>query len=184
MQLDSALEEHTTEDETRTLTSRRFGLIVLLFAIAIFIGCIISPPHLMDDVDSVQATIARNMLQSGDWVTARLDGVPYLEKSPMIYWTMAASYSIFGVHDWAARLPLAIFAVLLCWVTARFSAWAFGNAAGLYSGLAIGTCIGLFLFTRILIPDAGLTLVIALAMWAFLRVQDDDEPNLRLWAAV
>src|SRR5437773_1354160 len=100
MQLDSALEEHTTEDETRTLTSRRFGLIVLLFAIAIFFGCIISPPHLMDDVDSVHAQIARNMLQSGDWVTAHLNGIAYLEKSPLGYWMTATSFRIFGVHDW------------------------------------------------------------------------------------
>src|SRR5207249_338668 len=159
-------------------------LIVVLIAAAIFLGCIISPPHLMDDVDAVQATIARNMLQSGDWVTARLDGVPYLEKSPLIYWTMAASYSVFGVHDWSARLPLALLVVLLCWITARFSAWAFGNEAGLYSGLVISSCLGLFLFTRILIPDAQLTLVIALAMWAFLRIFDPDEAHPRLWAAV
>ncbi len=39
----------------------------------------------------------------GDCVTARLDGVAYLEKAPLIYWMMAASYKIFGVHDWAAR---------------------------------------------------------------------------------
>ena len=59
----------------------------------------------MDDVDAVQAQIARNMLQSGDWVTARLDGVAYLEKSPLIYWIMAVSFRVFGVYDWAARLP-------------------------------------------------------------------------------
>ena len=70
-----------------------------------------SPPSLMDDVDAVQAQIARNMLQSGDWVTARLDGIAYLEKSPLKYWTMALSYRIFGVHDWAARIPLALAAV-------------------------------------------------------------------------
>ena len=53
---------------------------------AIYLGCIVSPPSLMDDVDAVQAQIARNMLTSGDWVTARLDGVAYLEKAPLIYW--------------------------------------------------------------------------------------------------
>ena len=47
----------------------------------------------MDDVDAVQAQIARNMLDSGDWVTARLDGVAYLEKSPLIYWLMAVSFA-------------------------------------------------------------------------------------------
>ena len=44
----------------------------------------------MDDVDAVQAQIARNMVSSGDWVTARLDGVAYLEKAPLIYWAIAA----------------------------------------------------------------------------------------------
>src|SRR3977135_4089494 len=78
-------------------------LIVVLFAAIIFLGCIVSPPSLMDDVDAVQAQIARNMLQSGDWVTARLDGIPYLEKAPLQYWMIAVSYLVFGVHDWAAR---------------------------------------------------------------------------------
>ena len=138
----------------------------------------------MDDVDAVQAQIARNMLDSGDWVTARLDGVAYLEKSPLKYWTMAISFAIFGVHDWSARLPIALFAILLCWVTSRFAAWAFSELAGLYAGLALSSAIGLFLFTRILIPDATLTLAIALAMWAFLRALDENESHPQLWAAV
>ena len=87
----------------------------------------------MDDVDAVQAQIARNMLQSGDWVTARLDGVAYLEKAPLIYWIMAVSYKICGVSDWAARLPLALINVALCWVTARFAQWAFGKQTGVLS---------------------------------------------------
>src|SRR4051795_3339848 len=89
-------------------SSARYQVIVALVAALIFFGCIISPPSLMDDVDAVQAQIARNMLQSGDWVTARLDGVKYLEKSPLKYWTIAVAYIIFGVHDWAARIPLAL----------------------------------------------------------------------------
>jgi 4-amino-4-deoxy-L-arabinose transferase-like glycosyltransferase len=59
-------------------------LAVVLVAAAIYLGCIVSPPSLQDDVDAVQAQIARNMLTSGDWVTARLDGVAYLEKAPLI----------------------------------------------------------------------------------------------------
>ena len=64
-------------------------LAVILFAAAVYVGCMVSPPSLMDDVDAVQAQIARNMLTSGDWVTARLDGIPYLEKAPLIYWLIA-----------------------------------------------------------------------------------------------
>jgi 4-amino-4-deoxy-L-arabinose transferase-like glycosyltransferase len=138
----------------------------------------------MDDVDSVQAQIARNMLQSGDWVTARLDGVAYLEKSPLNYWMIGASFAIFGVHDWAGRLPLVLMVVALCWVTLRFGRWAFGGDAAFYSGLVLSTCIGLFLFTRILIPDAILTLTVTLAMWCFLRALEADERNARLWAVL
>src|SRR5258708_4393035 len=162
----------------------RGGVIVLLFAASIYLVSCLSPPNLMDDVDSVQAQIARTMLDSGDWVTARLDGIVYLEKSPLVYWMIAVSYMIFGVHDWAARIPIALSVLALCWVTTRMGQWAFSERAGLYAGLALSTCVGLFLFTRILIPDVILTLTIALALWGFLRALEEDEPHPQLWAAV
>jgi 4-amino-4-deoxy-L-arabinose transferase-like glycosyltransferase len=150
--------------------------------VAIFLGCMVSPPGLMDDVDAVQGQIARNMLESGDWVTARLNGVPYLEKSPLKYWLMALAFAVFGVSDWAARLPVALSAVVLVWLTARFGAWAFGRKAGMYAGLAIATCVGLFLFTRIQIPDAMLTCAVTLGVWSLLRALDEEEPRPRVWA--
>src|SRR5579871_2540863 len=162
----------------------RYELIVLAVAAAVFLGCIISPPSLMDDVDAVQAQISRNMLDSGDWVTARLDGIAYLEKSPLKYWLIAIAFKIFGVHDWVARLPVALAAVLLCWLTFRIGAWAFSVRAGFYAGVALATSVGLFLFTRIQIPDVTITATIALAMWAFLRALDSEEPRPGLWAIV
>ncbi len=155
-----------------------------LFAAAVYLGCILSPPSLMDDVDAVQAQIARNMFASGDWVTARLDGVAYLEKPPLFYWMIAGSYRLFGVHDWAARLPVALSAIGLALLTAAFGRWAFGNRAGFLAGLCISTCVGLWLFTRILLPDALQTLTIALALWAFLRALDEQERHPRTWAAI
>src|SRR4051794_33939057 len=98
--------EHTTSERSAAATTRRYELIVVIVTALIYLGCIVSPPTLMDDVDAVQAQIARNMLESDDWVTATLDGVKYLEKSPLIYWMMAASYAVFGVHDWSARIPV------------------------------------------------------------------------------
>ena len=137
----------------------------------------------MDDVDAVQAQIARNMLASGDWVTARLDGVAYLEKAPLIYWAIAGCYRVLGVSDVVARLPVALSSIGLSLLTAAFGVWAFGKRAGMLAGLCIGTCAGLFLFTRIQIPDVMLTATTALAMWAFLRALDETEPHPRLWAA-
>jgi 4-amino-4-deoxy-L-arabinose transferase-like glycosyltransferase len=166
----------------RSGAGARYQIIVAVVAALIFIGCMVSPPSLMDDVDAVQAQIARNMLQSGDWVTARLDGIAYLEKSPLKYWMMAVSFKIFGVHDWAARIPIALGTVLLCWLTARFAAWAFGRRAGMYSGLVLATCVGLFLFTRILIPDVILTLMVTLALWSLLRALEEGERHPTRWA--
>src|SRR5216684_1221385 len=177
---------NAVNDGESILTSNNWipYLIVLLVAGAIFLGSIVSPPSLMDDVDAVMAQIARNILTSGDWVTARLDGVLFLEKPPLYYWPMVISYKIFGVHDWSARLPFALSGVGIAWLTAAFGTWAFGRRAGLYAGLCVATCVGLFLFTRILIPDVMLTFTIALAMWAFLRALDEAEPHPRIWAFV
>ena len=177
--------DNRTGDNGTILGQRRL-IIGLVLAVAgiIYLGCCVAPPWLMDDVDAVHGQLTRTMLTSGDWVTARLDGVKYLEKAPLMYWAIVISYKIFGVHNWAARIPIALAAVGLAWVTAAFGIWAFGRRAGLYAGLIIATCVGLFLFTRILIPDVILTLTMTLALWAFLRVLEEDEPHPRIWALV
>jgi len=186
--VDGAVEGGSVDTASAGARSTKRGVRggVLVAAAAALVSCatIASPPHLMDDVDAVQAQIARNMLESGDWVTARLDGVAYLEKSPLIYWMMAASYRIFGVHDWAARLPLALAVVLLCWVTYRFARWGLGERAGVYAGVCLATATGLFLFTRILIPDATLTLTITAAIWAWMRLLEPTEAHPKRWALV
>jgi 4-amino-4-deoxy-L-arabinose transferase-like glycosyltransferase len=97
---------------------------------------------------------------------------------------MAASYKIFGVHDWAARLPLALAVVLLCFVSYRFGLWAFDERAGMFAGIVLATSVGLFLFTRILIPDAMLTLTITGAIWAWLRLLEPDEEHPHRWALI
>jgi 4-amino-4-deoxy-L-arabinose transferase-like glycosyltransferase len=165
---------------------RHYEIVLVIVAAIVFFGCIISPPGLMDDVDAVHGQIARNMVHSGDWVIADLDGVPYMEKAPLPYWLIAICYLLMGVHDWVARIPTAIAAVLLCFITARYGAWAFGRRAGFYAGLILATSIGLFLFTRILIPDVMLTLTITICFMAFQRAMNEagDEPHSRRWPAL
>ena len=160
-----------------------YDIALVIVAVAVFFGCIVSPPALMDDVDAVHGQIARNMVQSGDWVIAHLNGVPYMEKAPLPYWLIAICYLVLGVHDWVARIPTALAAVLLCFVTARYGAWAFGRRAGFYAGLVLATSVGLFLFTRILIPDVMLTLMVALCFMAFQRALNEggDELRPRRW---
>src|SRR5262245_64229029 len=91
----------------------RNTIIVAVIAGVIFIASIFSPPHLMDDVDAVQAQISRTMLESGDWVTPHLNGIAYLEKYPLGYWLSAISHGIIGVNDWAGSLHLVLSVVNL-----------------------------------------------------------------------
>ena len=172
------------EKAPRSKTCWALCAVVVVISAIVYLGCVVSPPSLMDDVDAVQAQIARNMLASGDWVTAHLDGVAFLEKPPLVYWTMAIAYKLFGVHDWVARIPEALAAIALGGLTALFGMWAFGQWAGFYAGLCMSTCVGLFLFTRILLPDVMFTFTMALSMWAFLRALDEQERHPRLWALI
>ncbi len=59
------------------------------------------------------AQVAREMLQRHDWITPVLGGRPWLEKPPLYYWQAMMAYAVFGVHDWAARLPSALDATFL-----------------------------------------------------------------------
>jgi 4-amino-4-deoxy-L-arabinose transferase-like glycosyltransferase len=163
-----------------------YEIALVIVAVIVFFGCIVSPPGLMDDVDAVHGQMARNMVDSGDWIIPHLNGVPYIEKAPLPYWLIAICYLIMGVHDWVARIPTALAAVLLCFITARYGEWAFGRRAGFYAGLVLATCVGLFLFTRILIPDVMLTLTVTLCFMAFQRLMNEDGEELhpRRWAAV
>jgi 4-amino-4-deoxy-L-arabinose transferase-like glycosyltransferase len=59
------------------------------------------------------AQVAHEMLERHDWITPTLGGQPWLEKPPLYYWQAMLAYRLFGVSDWAARLPSALDATLL-----------------------------------------------------------------------
>jgi len=164
------------ETETPQVTGR--GLIKLksiaiigLAWLILQLGGIFSP-GLLDDVDSIYIQIAREMLQRHDFVTPYIDGIRFFDKPPLMYWMAAGSMSIFGPHDWAARLPLALAVLALL-----LSVYSLGNRlfrtvspvdapdrGGFYSALAVATAIGPYLYTRFFIPD------ILIAVWMTLGV--------------
>ena len=127
-------------------------------------------PPLLDDADSVHAEVAREMVARHDWVTLYANGIRYLEKAPLLYWSMAASFQGFGAHTWSARLPLALYSLLLLLLVYALGERCFGDAmAGFYAALVLATSFGLFIFTRSLIPDAMVCLWLTLAMLCFWR---------------
>ncbi len=131
------------------------------------------PPALLDDADTVHAEAAREMAESGDWVTLHANKIRYLEKAPLMYWSIALSYKVFGVSEFSSRLPIALATLGLMLATMLLGSFAFGDKAGLYSALCIGSSVGIFLFTRVLWPDVILTLFITMAFYSFLRANED-----------
>ena len=140
-----------------------------------------SPP-LLDDADSVHAEAAREMVVRHDWTTLYIDGIRYLEKAPLLYWGMAASFKVFGVRDWAARLPLILGLLALLLVTYALGRRTLGERAGLWASIVLTVSIGPYLFTRILIPDMLVALWLAWGLDFFLRTLDEEPPSrLSCW---
>jgi 4-amino-4-deoxy-L-arabinose transferase-like glycosyltransferase len=150
------------------------SLIVLVWAV-IYLGSLFHPP-LMDDADTVHAEAAREMVEHSDWVTLKInDGFRYLEKAPLMYWCIAASFKVFGGHDWSARLPIALGVLALLLVVYRIGRRFYSDEGGLYAALALATGFGPFIFTRILIPDMLVGLWLALGFDFFLTTLEQAE---------
>jgi 4-amino-4-deoxy-L-arabinose transferase-like glycosyltransferase len=147
-------------------------LAILLLLLVVYLGSAFTPA-LMDDADSSHAEAAREMLVRADYVTLHVNGVRYLEKAPLMYWLIAFCYRIFGVNEFAARLPIVLSLLLSALLAMRWAGRAFGERAGLYAALFVGSTTGFFLFTRILIPEALLSLFIAAALYFFLTAMED-----------
>jgi 4-amino-4-deoxy-L-arabinose transferase-like glycosyltransferase len=157
-----------------------YWLLAAVFG-AVYFGSMFSPA-LLDDADSTHAEAAREMYVSGDYVTLHVNGVRYLEKAPLPYWLVAISYHIFGVNEFATRLPMAVSVLLLGILALVWARRSFGVRAGIYAALFVYTAAGVFLFTRILIPDVLLSLLIAASLYFFLTALEPDGDAWRWYA--
>jgi 4-amino-4-deoxy-L-arabinose transferase-like glycosyltransferase len=158
---------------TRSMRNRKQILALIGSWGIIYVASCGFPPALLDDADTVHAEAAREMAESGDWVTLHANKIRYLEKAPLMYWSVALSYKLLGVSEFSSRLPIALAALGLMLATMLLGTFAFGEKAGFYSALCIGTCVGIYLFTRVLWPDVILTLFITMAFFCFLRAIED-----------
>jgi 4-amino-4-deoxy-L-arabinose transferase-like glycosyltransferase len=139
------------------------GLWLLLFFASLF------TPPLLDDADATHACAARYMALTGDLVTLHVNGIRYLEKAPLPYWLVALSFRIFGFNTFAAHLPQAIAVLLLALLGYRWGRKAFGERTAFYTSLALLTSAGVFLFTRVFIPEVLLSLFLCTALYSLLQ---------------
>ena len=200
---------HLTAASARTRDRSSLLLLWAVWA-AIYLASLASPP-LLDDADATHAQAAQAMLRTGDLVTLHVDGIRYLEKAPLPYWLTADSLCLFGRNSFAVHLPLALTVLALALLGRHWGRRAFPDSAfldeafpdeaerksslgpkartlretpsttGFYTALFTLTSAGVFLFTRIFIPDALLSLLLALVLYAALRALEPAS-NSRLWA--
>lgn len=159
------------------LTDWRISVIAIagLWAVIYMVG--LSRPALLDDVDTVHSEAAREMLQRHDWVTLYTDGFRYLEKAPMMYWGIAASYRVFGITNWSTRLPLMLGVLALALATYGLGRRVYDEAGGRYAGFVLITSLGLYVFTRFQIPEVLVALWLTLGYDLFLQSLDQERPS-------
>src|SRR5438067_5210118 len=186
-----------TASQTEFVTSapahsgrRKLSLMLLVAIWAAIYFTSLFQPALLDDADTVHAVAARMMTVRHERVTLYTnggikpfaDGVRYLEKAPLPYWLVAASYQLFGVSEWSTRLPIALAVLALALLLLRVGGRIYGEEAGFYSALVILTSFGVYLFTRFFIPDIIVGLWLTAGMAFFWRTLEESPPSrLACW---
>ena len=163
----------------------RLAIYALLAAIIYIPG--LGRPALWEPDEGRYAEIAREMVVTGDYVTPHDDFELYFEKPPLVYWANAASIKIFGVNEFAVRLPAALFSIGQIVVTAALAEIMFGAATGLFAALALALSPLFFGFARFATLDPGLAFFLTAALGAlYIAARDDSfsQPSSRRWMLI
>ncbi len=99
------------------------------------------------------AEVAREMLESGDWLTPRLSGLEHWHKPPLTYWAIGASFAAFGLNEFAARLPSALAAVATVLGLYGIGRMLFGRRAGVLGAVALASSLLFVVMGRLATPD-------------------------------
>ena len=127
-----------------------FALAVLF--VVYFATC--GVPRLFDQIDGQYAGAAREMMVRGDWSTPTQNGVPRLQKPPLVYWCEILSLSLFGVNEFGARFPVALATVAWFLATGLLAQRVIGTrSAGLAAALTLAMFSGTFFFTHLVMPE-------------------------------
>jgi 4-amino-4-deoxy-L-arabinose transferase-like glycosyltransferase len=118
----------------------------------------LSTPALFDDPNDAQyAEVAREMVETGNWITPQLDYVLFLNKPALSYWLIALSFKAFGINELAARLPGALTDLVLLLLVWRLGAVLWNDSVGRWAAAVCLATSGLLLEARQVRPDLLLT---------------------------
>lgn len=146
------------------MISNRFFYSVLFFSFIVCIAGMILIPLM--DIDAAQyASISREMLERKSYLQFYENGKDYLDKPPMLFWLSGLSLKIFGIHDWAYRLPSVLFTVIAVYATYRFSLLYYQKTIAQLSAMVLATTQAIFLITHDVRCDTMLMGWVMLSIW-------------------
>lgn len=154
------------KQETYRLSWRKLILITVfgLSMLSINVGGV----RVLTFHETVFAQPAKEMLATGRWVLPRIAGEPFLDRTPLTAWTIAASMSIFGSDaEWVVRLPAVLFGVATALLIGCLAARWFGERAGLLAALIELTTVQMLTFARLAEADTLLCFTVTAAMYFF-----------------
>lgn len=159
--------------------STRFALLAVLFLVGGLHVLSAGVPDIFDELPGQYAATAWEMVGSGVWLIPTLDGIPRLQKPPLVYWLTASSLSLLGRNEFAARLPTAFALVGLLLVTYALGAQLYGPSRGVVAAGILGTSFGMVALGKLIMPEPFLALGIVLTLFAVVRAVED--PERRRW---
>ena len=171
------------QSDSATKTDRLEGWLPwILFASAIFVLFYqVGAAALFEPDEGRNSEKAREILVLQDWVTPHDNFHPVLDKPIFFYWLIALSFKLFGISEWAARLPSAL-AALGCVALVYFLAHNYwGRWQALWSALILLTSAEFFILARVVIFDMPLTFFLTLALMAFYDAGHSENIQRRRW---
>lgn len=146
---------------------KNFWIVLLLTIAAIFVNLGSIP--LLDPDEPVYAETAKEMIRFNDFISPRIYGEYWYDKPPMYYWLVAVAFNLFGINEFAARVPSALLAVLCVAVVCLSASKLFGERAGVASGLILSTSVEFFYLGKAAVTDITLTLFLTASLLCFLH---------------
>jgi 4-amino-4-deoxy-L-arabinose transferase-like glycosyltransferase len=154
-----------------------FALAVVWFALFFRLGNL---PLLQPD-EGRNAEVAREMKESGAWLSPSYDGIAYLDKPAFYFKAVALSLAAFGDNETAARLPSTMFGLALLAITFVFCRRVHGTRCAVMAVIIIATMPLYVVFSRTIIFDMTLAFFVSAAIFAGYHAEECDGKSRRNW---
>lgn len=159
--------EPSLQDRASSSTWVR-DLLVLTVVGLIWIASPLGLRQLGNPDEGRYSEIPREMAETGDYVTPRLNGVKYFEKPPLVYWLTASTFEVFGVNQFTCRIWNGLFAVLGLGLTYTAGRMLYGRRVGVWSALVLATALLYYALSQVVLLDMAVSVTISGALFAFM----------------